>query len=237
MPNVVSRCAPAPCLFSNVCCSTTDCKNLSEAIADRWPVAACRGFRRGSFVALSQFRSRNSMNNRLRKRSRIIGQHDVAPVMNVQTFRAHRRGHHGFAGGHCLVNLQTCAAADPQRHDHNGGLAQVIHHRRHSSCDLNRIRCPLLHSAVRIPSNNAQPRGRHFRLDRGPDFARKVIQRHRYSAPSPSRLQTSRSEPVPVHVGSERYSPRSTPVGTTVTRSRSTHCVISARSLSETAMT
>src|SRR6202140_2089508 len=156
-------------------------QDFAEALTDRRPVVAGGSLDGGFFVTAPQFPIAQQHDDRLRERTGIVGQNNVAAVMNIQSFGPDRGGNDGLAGRHGLVDLQTRTASDAQGHDDYGRLAQMLDDRGHTSCDfdraivINRIRGPLLNPAVGIAADDAESRLRHFGLDRGPDFTAKIF--------------------------------------------------------------
>ena len=109
----------------------------------------------------------------------IVGQNNVATVVDVQSFGANGGGDDGLGGGHGLVDFQTRAAADTQGHDDHGRVAEMLDDGGHAAGYFDRfvarIRGPLLNTAVGIASDDAESRLRDFGLDGGPDFTAKVF--------------------------------------------------------------
>src|SRR4029077_2801703 len=130
----------------------------------------------GSFVTAPQFRITQQHDDRLRERTGIVSQNNVAAVLNIQPFGPDGGGNDGLGSRHGLVDLQTRTASDAQGHDDYGGLAQMLDDRGHAAStfdrailiSISRIRGPLLNPAVGIAADDAESRPRHFGLDRGP---------------------------------------------------------------------
>src|SRR6266849_7227516 len=58
-------------------------QDCTEALADRWPVVAGGGLGGGFFVAATQFRISQQHEHGLGERNWIVGQNNVAAVMNI----------------------------------------------------------------------------------------------------------------------------------------------------------
>src|SRR5260370_34711345 len=101
-------------------------QDFAEALTDRRPVVAGGGLDGGFFVTAPQFRIAQQHDDRLRERTGIVGQNNVAAVMNIQSFGADGGGDDRLGGRHGLVDLQTRTASDAQGHDDYGGLVQML---------------------------------------------------------------------------------------------------------------
>src|ERR1700675_1281899 len=158
-------------------------QDFAEALTDRRPVVAGGGLDGGFFVAAPQFRIAQEHDDRLRERTGIVDQNNVAAVMNIQSFGSDGGGNDGLGCRHGLVDFQTRTASDAQGADNYGGLAEMLDDRGHTAGDfdraviisISRIRGPLLNPAVGIAADDAESRLRHFGLDRGPDFTAKIF--------------------------------------------------------------
>src|SRR5882762_1228281 len=158
-------------------------QDFAEALTDRRPVVTGGRLGGGFFVTAPQFPIAQQHDHRLRERTGIVGQNNVATVMNIQSFGPDGGGNDGLGRRHGLVDLQTRTASDAQGDDNYGGLAQVLDDRGHTAGDfdraviisISRIRGPLLNPAVGIAADDAESRPRHFGFDRGPDFTAKIF--------------------------------------------------------------
>src|SRR6266849_9967065 len=108
-------------------------QDFAEALADRRPVVAGGGLDGGLLVTATQFRIAQQHDHGLGEGTGIVGQHDVAAVMNIQSLGADGGRDYGSGGSHGFVDLQTGPAADTQGHDDHGGLAQMLDDRRHTA--------------------------------------------------------------------------------------------------------